>query len=112
MNLTNWIRSGAVATLVLIALLQWVVVLERCWAALWQWYKFAGYGDGGYITVGLFTQIAFFVVSIVIASVGFVLSHYAENAFLAVTSKLAAISLLAGILVWAGVLVSPLAVFR
>ena len=36
-----------------------VPVLERLIAAVWQWYKFAGYFDTGYITLSLKTGLLF-----------------------------------------------------
>lgn len=110
--MASWMKTFGVAIVVLVAVLQWIVVLERCWAAAWQWYKFTGYGGGGYITVGWPTQIIFFVLSTLIASAGFVLSRYAEQGTAAVAPKVGAVSLLTGMFVWAAVLISPLAVFR
>lgn len=110
--MASWIKTLGVAVVVLAAVLQWIVVLERCWAAAWQWYKFTGYGGGGYITVGWPTQIIFFALSTVIASAGFVLSRYAEQGMAAMAPKAGAISLLVGMVVWAAVLISPLTVFR
>ena len=110
--MASWIKTFGVAVVALAAVLQWIVVLERCWAAAWQWYKFTGYGGGGYITVGPSTQVVFFVLSTVIALAGFILSRYAEHGTAALASKIGAISLLVGMIVWAAVLISPLAVFR
>ncbi|MBJ7575456.1 hypothetical protein [Luteimonas sp. MC1828] len=36
-----------------------VPVAERLIAAIWQWYKFAGYSDAGYITLSLRTGLLF-----------------------------------------------------
>ena len=36
-----------------------VPVVERLIAAIWQWYKFAGYSDAGYITLSLKTGLIF-----------------------------------------------------
>lgn len=108
----SWIKTFGVTVVVLTAVLQWIVVVERCWAAAWQWYKFAGNGDGGYITVGLFTQIVFFILSAAIAFAGFVLSRYVGHGAVALASKVGAISLFIGMIVWGAVLMSPLVVFR
>ncbi len=110
--MASWIKMFGVAVVMLTAVLQWIVVLERCWAAAWQWYKFAGYGGGGYITVGLSTQIVFFILSATIALAGFVLSRYVEQGTVALASKAGAVSLFVGVIVWSAVLMSPLAVFR
>ena len=54
------ITFGSIATLV-VALALSVPLLERLTAAVWQWYKFAGYPDAGYITLSLETGRLFSV---------------------------------------------------
>jgi hypothetical protein len=54
--------------------LEWSVVLDRVCAALWAWYKFVGYGGGGHVVVGRNTQVAFFLLSLLLATVGYFLS--------------------------------------
>ena len=66
-------RHFFIGFITLAAALQWTVVLERTWAAVWAWYKFAGYGDGGHIVVTPFIQVVFLVGSCVLACIGYVL---------------------------------------
>jgi len=49
---TLLLRHFVTGIVAIAAALQWSVVLERTWAAVWAWYKFAGYGGGGHIVVG------------------------------------------------------------
>jgi hypothetical protein len=55
---TKALSISAFATL-LAALALSVPVIERAVAAAWQWYKFAGYSNAGYITLSLNTGLAF-----------------------------------------------------
>jgi hypothetical protein len=51
---------GIASLAVLVAALALAVpVVERIFAAIWQWYKFAGYSDAGYITLSLKTGLLF-----------------------------------------------------
>lgn len=102
---------GAIAVVVA-AIAQWAVLLDRGWDVAWQWYKFVGYGGGGYSTVGAPTQVVFFVLSTSLAVAGFVLSRHAENRAARLASKGGAISLVVGMIAWSAVLMSPATMFR
>jgi len=41
---TEYGRRLLIGIIAIAAILQWSVVIERAWAAVWAWYKFAGYG--------------------------------------------------------------------
>ncbi|MGR8980507.1 MAG: hypothetical protein ACU84H_10510 [Gammaproteobacteria bacterium] len=108
--------SGTLLVLV-VAVAQWVVLLERASAGVWEWYKFYGYVGGGRITVGLSTQVLFYLLSSVVAFVGLLLSHMSndDDAISRIRkkfSRLGALSLVIGMIFWTLILISPLVVFR
>ena len=51
--------SAASLTKLAVALALSVPVVERLIAAIWQWYKFAGYSNDGHITLSLKTGLLF-----------------------------------------------------
>ena len=67
-------RHFLIGTVAIAAALQWIVVLERTWAAVWAWYKSVGYGGGGHIVVGRRIQVLFLLGSSLLACIGYVLS--------------------------------------
>ena len=97
------------------AALQWTVVLERTWAAVWAWYKFAGYGDGGHIVVTPFVQVVFLVGSCVLVCIGYALYRAeARAAGAGVWEKLARLawsSIAVCTLFWFFLLLTPLVAF-
>lgn len=99
-----------------VALGQWAVILERTFAAAWQWYKFQGYGDPGYITVGGVSQLIFYFLSATSAWVGFTAPRMqASKSSLPIIKKIgnvSAVTLIVGMIFWAGMLMSPLVKFR
>jgi hypothetical protein len=68
-------RHFFIGVVAIAAALQWSVVVERTWAAIWACYKFAGYGGGGHIVVGRRLQALFLLGSCVLASIGCALSR-------------------------------------
>ena len=72
---TQLLRHFLIGVVVIAAVLQWTVVLERSWAAVWAWYKFAGYGGGGHIVVGRPIQLVFLLGSCALACIGYALSR-------------------------------------
>src|SRR5258705_12202359 len=64
---TRRLRHFFIGVVAIAAALQWSVVLERSWAAVWAWYKFTGYGAGGHIVVGRPVQVVFLLGSCVFA---------------------------------------------
>ncbi|MCK9296644.1 MAG: hypothetical protein M0P70_16355 [Desulfobulbaceae bacterium] len=116
------LKGGSIARLsgalliTIVAVVQWAVVLERSWAAIWGWYKFYGYG-GGQITVGTNTQILFYILSTFFVCVGLKLSRLQaqDDRSGRAVQKLCytgALLLVIGMLFWTIILISPLAVFR
>jgi len=108
------IRRVFIAAIAAAAVLQWAVVLERTWAALWAWYKFRGYG-GGHIVVGLTTQVVFLSGSAVLAAVGYGLcraeSSGAGSGLWRSLNQFGWLSIAVCTLFWLAVLLSPLAMF-
>ena len=97
------------------SVLQWVVVLERAWAAVWAWYKFAGYGGGGRIDVGATTQALFLGGSATVAFVAYAVWK-AERADApsgpwARLAWLSYASIVVCTLFWVALLASPLVAF-
>ncbi len=97
------------------AVLKWPVVLERAWAAPWQWYKFYGYGGGGHIVVGTTTQTIFLVGSSVVAAAGYLLerveAHTAGSKICRAIARIAWSSIVVCTFFWVAFLVSPLVTF-
>lgn len=118
MSKVNYIfRFIGVIVVVLAATTQWIVLVERTWAIVWDWYKFDEFS--GHITVGKETQIIFYLGSFFAASIGVVLSRFYANRRkdlkTGVSEKLChlgAASILLGVVYWTAILVSPLASFR
>lgn len=106
----------ATVLLIIIALIQWLVISERIWASVWEWYKFHGYGGSQGITVGASTQILFYILSSGFTFTGLQLSRKHDDQHdLRVQKKLnrfCAIALLSGMALWSLVLISPLVTFR
>jgi len=98
------------------AVVQWAVLLERTLAVVWEWYKFHGYG-GSQITVGKNTQVLFYLLSSLTALIGLIFSRQAGDAGASelIRRKVSRISVLAiviGMLFWTVILLSPLVTFR
>ncbi len=117
MSKANFIlRLIGVIIVAFAATAQWVVLVERTWALIWDWYKFNEFS--GHITVGKETQIMFYLASFLAASIGIVLSRFNANrkdmkaGISERLCRLGAASLLLGIVYWTAILVSPLASFR
>ena len=97
------------------AALQWAVVAERVWAAVWAWYKFTGYGGGGHIVVGRTTQIAFSCGSVALAVVGYWLSKSTLDHTSVIwrgAAQFSWVSIIVCTVLWWAVLLSPLLAFR
>ena len=100
---------------IIFALLQWLIIVERGVAALWAWYQFHGYGGGGTITVGVRSQVAFYFLTVVIAALGFWSSsdnNRDRSGFLNRASRVATIAVITGMFLWTGLLLSPVVSFR
>ena len=112
----EYIRRFFIAAIAVAAVLQWTVVLERTWAALWAWYKFWGYGGGGHIAVGVVTQGVFFLGSAALAALGYALcraeSKGGGSRLWHSVSKFGWMSITACTLLWLALLLSPLATFH
>lgn len=114
----NFVLRVVVALAVLIvALVQWLVIMERVSAAMWDWYKFHGYGGAGVITVGSSSQALFYVLACIGAALGFWAARGIDDSTptssaVRRASKAGAIALLAGMGIWSMTLLSPLVTFR
>ena len=111
MSITSRARTLGVVGILVAVVIQWTIVAERSWAAGWAWYKFSGeYGGGGHITVGVLSQLLFYVFSVFLIGFAFRLSRPSGA-----HSRFARVLFLASItasLVWTAILISPLAVIR
>lgn len=109
------LRRPLIAATAIAALLQWAVVLERSWAAVWAWYKFFGHGGGGHIVVGQTTQVVFILGSAVVAGIGYLLfkaeSKITDSGIWKRLARFAWSSVTVCILFWIVLLVSPLVRF-
>ncbi len=107
----NLLKKCSVSILVLLSILMWVIVFERCSAAIWAWYKFsAPYGGGGQITVGIVSQLGFYALSVLLAATSFRLSHEPGSWGRVALYTFRAVVVL--VMVWSLILISPLASFR
>jgi hypothetical protein len=110
-HLSEFVRRVLILAIATAAALQWAVVTERIWAAIWAWYKFAGFGGGGHIVVGRTTQMVFFLGSTALAVVGYLLSK-AEAGGASKVWRVAArygwLSIVVCTVFWAGFLLTPL----
>ncbi|MGZ5051439.1 MAG: hypothetical protein ACXWF8_18730 [Methylobacter sp.] len=106
----------ATVLLIIVAVIQWLVISERILASVWECYKFHGYGGSPGITVGVSTQILFYVLSNGFAITGLQLSRKHDGQHnLSAQEKLnrfCAIALFTGMALWSLVFISPLATFR
>jgi hypothetical protein len=73
-NFLKSLRRFIILTIAAVAILEWTVVIDRVCAAVWAWYKFVGFGGGGHVVVGRKTQMVFYILSIVLAIGGYLLS--------------------------------------
>ena len=114
-NKLGLVRRILIAIITFAAALQWAVVLERTWAAIWAHYKFSGYGGGGHIVVGQSTQVIFLLGSGLLVAVGYSLWRIERiedtSRFWRGVSRLASLSILVCTLFWVVLLVSPLVSF-
>jgi hypothetical protein len=109
---TRRLRHFFIGVVAIAAALQWSVVLERSWAAVWAWYKFTGYGAGGHIVVGRPVQVVFLLGSCVFACIGYTLSKAELTAvragFWGKLARLAWSSIAVCTLLWFVLLLTPL----
>jgi hypothetical protein len=105
-----------IAAIAAAALLQWVLVLERSWAAVWAWFKFNGFGGGGHIDVGGATQALFLFGSTCMALAGYALAKAQEgeagSRAWARIARLSWTSIILCTALWVLLLLSPLVEFR
>jgi len=109
------LRRLLILTVATVAILEWSVVIDRVCAAVWAWYKFVGYGGGGHVVVGRNTQVAFFLLSAVLAIVGYLLSKAEMGSASKVWSSVAQIGWLAivvCVIFWNAFLATPLVTFH
>jgi hypothetical protein len=109
------LRRLLILTVAIVAVLEWSVVLDRVCAALWAWYKFVGYGGGGHVVVGRNTQEAFFLLSVLLATVGYFLSKAEMGSSSRVWSSVAQLGWLAivvCVIFWGAFLATPFISFH
>ena len=114
-TLTNVSRRSLVVVVAIAAVSQWVLVVERAAAAVWAYYKYAGYGGGGHIAVGAPTQTVFFLGAGGLAVLGYYLARIESARGSVVWRGIARLGWLAITLctaLWAALLASPLVVFH
>jgi hypothetical protein len=108
-------RRVLISAIAVVAILQWSVVFERLWAAVWAWYKFEGYGEHGYIDVGQTTQGLFLLGSCLVAAIGYALfraeSGTASSKAWRRIGAFGWASIIVCTLCWIGLLASPLVKF-
>lgn len=99
------------------AIFQWLIIIERSYAAVWAWYKFYGYSPANPISVNEETQILFFVGSIAIALLalttlrrGRLLEHERISRKFLVFGHWAGRAIIFGSIWWAILLASPLVI--
>ena len=113
---TRPLRRFFIGVVAIAAALQWSVVLDRSWAAVWAWYKFAGYdGGGGHIVVARPVQVVFLLGSCVLGCIGYALSRAELTAVGAGIwdkfARLAWSSIAVCTLIWFVLLMTPLVTF-
>ncbi len=109
------LRRLLILTVAIVAVLEWSVVLDRVCAALWAWCKFVGYGGGGHVVVGRNTQEAFFLLSVLLATVGYFLSKAEMGSSSRVWSSVAQLGWLAivvCVIFWSAFLATPFISFH
>ena len=107
----------ATVLVLFVATTQWLVILERVGACIWEWYKFYGYDSGRGITVGVSTQVMFYSLSSGIALVGLLISRKSNDDdtrlhFQKKMSRFGTIALVTGMIFWTLILISPFVTFR
>ncbi len=58
---------------------QWIAVGERIAAAIWDWYKFRGFGGGTAMTVGRETQLVFYTLGLAFAGIALAIARTSRN---------------------------------
>ncbi len=108
------IQMFATVFIIFVAAIQWLVILERVWALIWEWYKFYGYDNDGGITVGVGTQVLFYLLSSGFALAGLILSSKSSDdpSFQKKLNRFSVIALLSGMILWTLILISPFVTFR
>jgi len=111
----RYFRHFLIGVVAVAAALQWSVVLERTLAAVWAWYKFAGYGGGGHVVVDGPIQVVFLLGSCVLAGIAYALSRGEAHAVgVGVWEKLARLawsSIALCSLFWFVLMLTPLVAF-
>jgi hypothetical protein len=87
---------------------QWSVIAERITAAVWNWYKFWGYGGFTPLVVGRQAQLLFYFLSLAFASVALLVSRTSKDTWHAIVARWQLRGFALAIILWTAVLVSPL----
>lgn len=97
------------------SIIQLLAISNRLIAIVWQYYKFHGYDDNsGIITVNYDTQLAFFIITMVVMIIGYV-SWIETKSYHWKFSKLIQLApyiLLFGLVIWTILLLSPFVVVK
>lgn len=88
--------------------LQWSVVGERTVAALWNWYKFVGYGGAEPLSVGRHAQALFFCLTFACAAFLLVATRLRPESRCAKLATWEYRGLLSAAALWGVVLISPI----
>lgn len=87
---------------------QWFAVCERITAAVWNWYKFWGYGGSEPLVVGKQAQLMFYVLSAAFAVISLLVWRTSKDSWYATVARWQLQGFVAALVVWTAVLASPL----
>jgi hypothetical protein len=87
---------------------QYLAVIERTSAAVWNWYKFWGYGGYEPLVVGRQAQLMFYVVSAAFTALSLFLEHNSKEFWFTRIARWQFRSFIAALVIWTAVLASPL----
>jgi hypothetical protein len=88
--------------------IEWFVVSERIIAAVWNWYKFLGYGGSAGIDVGWRAQQMFYLLSAAFAAICFLVCRTSKNTKYGFIARWELRGFVTAVVVWTAVLASPL----
>jgi len=94
--------------LVAVASLQLLGISDFVGRAIWQWYKFLGFGNSGYVTISLKMAAFTFVASVVGIIVSCVLFSQSTDRFANLTAKYSGFSFVLGLLAFSFLLITPI----
>ncbi|HVK52826.1 MAG TPA: hypothetical protein VM469_13930 [Pseudoxanthomonas sp.] len=115
MDVNNRLGLAASCALLAAACMTLAAVVERVLAALWQWYKFSGYGGGGAISLSQSTAVVFLVLVGMMIGAAFWLRRQGARVGATLMSRLSTAALwvfCVAVVLYAVVALSPLNAWR